>query len=737
MTLRSNSRAHPGLRREVVALVLLIGTIALFAGLPGLARAGVSEYPGTLYLSARASAIPGHGSSHRLIGSLQSAPTLVAGSGGNLSAGSYKYIYTVDTGGGEAPSASSSVVVALNEAVTVGGLPTGAGVTVRIYRLGPNAGQCYGLITTQANNASTTFVDTVASPACSLPRSENRVPWSTVNKWYDFAPDTIASTGFVGDTPFAATPLGHNGKGWVAEGAGSVHFPAGTWRFTVPTRGIHTSGAAQLTVGLWKVRDDGTVAAQVLAPENGTQTHSQAGTLVTTASVIQTTTVDVPVGAFSLGEDEHLYLQLWRNQTVAYAFGSPGAARIVTLILGDGDARLEHPAALPDPSLPAQLAPADGASQSTWPTLSARFDDPVAGDTGTLDFQLCADSACATVLESGPSAAGIANGATGTWSPAAQAYGTYYWRVRAQDTGGGISSWSSARSFTYAAPAPPPPAEPEPAPAPAGAPWAPVGFGGSINSDGLTLKWSPPLGGAAVAYYALYVNGLLATTFEGATQEAKLGPLDPSDGRTFALAAVDAAGNASSLTPTLVGVPSLVGLDRKAAVAVAAARGLLLANRAMLQALSGSTSIDVVVGQGPEAPALVEVGTELTVTVVTLPALESLAEVARESVSCATKRHLSVGVVLRERSRVDVALVTRGRRVASAHSTLQPGARTVRLRTPALRSGLRYELRVTVTAGTTKETYTLALRTHAGRAGASFCAIETDAGQGTRAALAQ
>jgi len=620
-------------------------------------------------------------------------------------------------------------------------------VTVRIYRMGvaPTAGLCYGLITTLADNASTTFVDNVAPPSCTtappgLPRSENRVANMAVNNWYSFVPGNISSTSpFGGDDLAAATPLAHNAKGWIAEGPGSVHFQAGTWRFVVPTRSVNTSGAAKLTVGLWKVRDDGTVTDQPLGPTNGTQTHSSPGSLVTTTSVVQVTTVDVAVGAFSLAENEHLYLQLWRNQTTGYSF-SAGSARIVTLIVGDGQARVEHPTALPDPSLPAHTAPDDAASSTTWPDLSARFDDPVAGDTGTLDFQLCADSACATVLESGSSASGIANGATATWSPAAQAHGTYHWRVRAQDAGGGISSWSSTRTFTYAAAPALPPAEPEPAPA--GPPWAPVGFGGSISADGLTLKWSPPLGGAAVAYYALYVNGLLATTFEGATQEAKLGPLDPTDGRTFALAAVDAAGNASSLSPTLVGVPSLVGLDRKAAVAVAAARGLLLANRAMLQALGGSPSIDVVVGQGPETPALVEVGTELTVTVVTLPALESLAEVARESVSCATKRRLSVGVLLRGRARVAVVLMAaRGqgdwRRVAAARATLLAGARTVRLSTPALRGSLRYELRVTVTAGTTKETYTLALRTHAGRAGALFCAIETDAGRGTRAALAQ
>jgi hypothetical protein len=737
MSLRSDSRVHSGLRREVVALVLLVGTIALLAGLPDRARGGVSEYPGTLYLAGPASTIPGHASSHQLIGSLRAAPTLSAAAAGtSITGGTYAYIYTVDTGSGQAPSAKATVVVALGDAVTVDGLPTGAGVTIRIYRMAvaPSAGVCYGLVTTQADNASTTYVDTVASPACGLARSENRVAAGAVNTWYDFAPDTIASTSpFGGDTTAATTPLGHNGKGWLAEGAGSVHFPADTWRFTFPTRGANTSGAAQLTVGLWKVRDDGTVTGQLLAPTNGTQTHSKAGTLVTTASVIQTTTVEVLVGAFSLADDEHLYVQLWRNQTTAYAF-SAGTARIVTLYFWDGEARIEHPTSLPDPSLPAQTAPADGASSSSWPQLSARFDDPVPGDTGTLDFQLCADSSCSSVLESG-SVSGIANGATGTWSPSALGEGTYYWRVRAQDAGGGISAWSSARSFVFAsAPAAPPADDP----APAGPPPAPVNFAGTIDADGLTLRWRLPAGAAPVAYYALYVDGVLAETFGGPTLEVGLGPLDRTDGRTFALAAVDSAGNFSPLTPTLVGVPSVVGLDHEAAATLAAKRGLALADLRALFSLNGSVGEHVVVGQVPAAPALVEVGTELTVTLTALPAVEPLLQVARESVSCGTKRRLAVGVVLRQTARVRIVLVAkRGRgpwrRVAAMRAQLGPGTKTVRLPIRrALDPRLRYELRVAATAGAVTASRRLAIRS---RHGSSFCSVEAKADRGSRAAL--
>lgn len=713
------------LRPLLVVAALALGLLAAPA------RADVGEYPSPLYLAGPASTLATMGGSYQLVGSLYPAPTATpTGSGTGPAAGTYKYVYTVGGLGAETASAPSGNVVADGSEVQIGSLPSSG--TVRIYRISVLAPTTSYQFVKEVTDGSTVVVDDVPTTSGILSKSENRVRSGLFGcatpcvGYADFSPG-VHSPG-VDSTVVASVPASPNNRGWVVDGAGSVHFPAGAWTFTAQMRSVATNGQAFLTVAVWKVDGSGNpVGGAVLASADSAET------IITSTNTLQTAVITASLPAFSLAEDEHLYIQFWRHQTVAYTTFAT-LDRVATMYLWDGVASVEHPGAVPDPSLPAQTAPADGSSTSTWPELAARFDDPVAGDTGTLDFQLCADAACATVLESGSSAAGIANGATGTWSPAAQAYGTYYWRVRAQDAGGGISSWSSARSFVYAA-APPPE---EPAPPPVGPPWAPVAFDGSIGSDGLTLTWRPPLGGARVAYYALYVDGVLATTVDGTTLEAKLGPLDPGDGRTFALAAVDSAGNSSRLTPALVGVPSLVGLDRKAAAALAAARGLFLADEEMLRALNGSAASEVVVGQGPEAWALVEVGSELTVTVVTLPVLESLVQVARESVSCATKRHLSVGVVLRERARLDVALVAGGRRLAAAHVTLQPGARTVRLRTPALHTDLRYLLRVTVTAGATKETSTLALRSRAGSgAGASVCAIETAAGQGTRAALAQ
>jgi hypothetical protein len=82
------------------------------------------------------------------------------------------------------------------------------------------------------------------------------------------------------------------------------------------------------------------------------------------------------------------------------------------------------------------------------PTLSASFSDPDAGDTGTVSFQICSDSACTAVVQGGSSPSGIANGADGSWSVAGLTQGTYYWRARTQDAAGNQSGWATTQQFT-------------------------------------------------------------------------------------------------------------------------------------------------------------------------------------------------------------------------------------------------------------------------------------------------
>lgn len=99
------------------------------------------------------------------------------------------------------------------------------------------------------------------------------------------------------------------------------------------------------------------------------------------------------------------------------------------------------------PSPPALSAPADGADLAAMPSLSATFADGDAGDTGTIGFQLCGDAACASVVQSGTSASGVANGSSGSWTPLLGG-GSYYWRAAATDAAGNVSAWSAIRSFT-------------------------------------------------------------------------------------------------------------------------------------------------------------------------------------------------------------------------------------------------------------------------------------------------
>jgi large repetitive protein len=101
------------------------------------------------------------------------------------------------------------------------------------------------------------------------------------------------------------------------------------------------------------------------------------------------------------------------------------------------------------PATPALASPADGVDVNAAPTLSATFSDPDAGDTGSLDFQVCSDNACATVVQSGSSTSGLANGASGSWKPSGLAGGAYYWRARTVDAAGNQSAWSGARGFAF------------------------------------------------------------------------------------------------------------------------------------------------------------------------------------------------------------------------------------------------------------------------------------------------
>lgn len=453
MNMRFATNALVAGPRRTWALLLLAGTLLALVPLAGRAQAGVSDYPSPLYLTGPVSSVTGHAASYRLSGSLWAAPTASVSAGAStLFAGTYRYVYTVDSGSGETPSAGATATVTTTngEVVTVSGLPTGAG-TVRLYRMNlSNPTNCYTRVTPMGF-AADSFTDTSGTSSCTnaLKRSEDRFPASTTG-WTELSPSTVAP--LIGNSPvIPAVPAAPNRKGWIVDGAGQVSFPNGPWTFEVQTRSIAADGsAALLVVGMWKV-DSATgnpVGAPVLPPTEQVQAPPN---LISGANVLQTVTITVDVPAFSLEANERLYVQFWRHQTTAY-LGTTGAAnRVATMFGWDGAAKISHPAANAYATEPTPVAPAAGAFTASR-DLTAVFNDADPSDSGTVEFRLCTDaasagSACSALAATGSSGT-VAKGAAATWSGPVLTHGaTYYWQARGRDALGGTSAWTATQSF--------------------------------------------------------------------------------------------------------------------------------------------------------------------------------------------------------------------------------------------------------------------------------------------------
>jgi hypothetical protein len=124
----------------------------------------------------------------------------------------------------------------------------------------------------------------------------------------------------------------------------------------------------------------------------------------------------------------------------------------------------------------------------------------------------------------------------------------------------------------------------------------------------LVLRWSRPSGGVPHAY-VLLIDQVKTEVLPGDATHVTVGPFDPSDTRAFTLEAIDAAGNASKPTQSLVGVPNVVGMTLEDASAVLAQRGLVLA-RAAKKTIAGPA---VVIAQRPSVPAVVLKGSRVAV----------------------------------------------------------------------------------------------------------------------------
>ena len=185
------------------------------------------------------------------------------------------------------------------------------------------------------------------------------------------------------------------------------------------------------------------------------------------------------------------------------------------------------------PSTPLQGGVSNAALVSR-PRLSGTFSDADTGDSGTLEFQVCVDADCATVVADGSSAS-VAAGQTGSWTVVDTLDdGAYFWRVRAVDEAGNPSAWSSTRSFTL-----------DQTP-----PGRPQDFSAHLSGQVLTLRWRPPAGTGKVRGYALIVNGKRTRTLDAKTLKLRI-HLRKHDRRSFAVAAIDTAGNMSAATRTI------------------------------------------------------------------------------------------------------------------------------------------------------------------------------------------
>ena len=100
------------------------------------------------------------------------------------------------------------------------------------------------------------------------------------------------------------------------------------------------------------------------------------------------------------------------------------------------------------PTAPTLVTPAAAAVLTASPTLTATYNDPAPASPGQLTFEVCSNSSCSSVVDTGVSATGITTGANGSWTPAALAGGSYWWRAMGTDSAGTGGVWSATRAFT-------------------------------------------------------------------------------------------------------------------------------------------------------------------------------------------------------------------------------------------------------------------------------------------------
>jgi hypothetical protein len=321
--------------------------------------------------------------------------------------------------------------------------------------------------------------------------------------------------------------------------------------------------------------------------------------------------------------------------------------------------------------------PADGAWVKTV-HLTATFSKASFAGTGSVEFRLCSDALCLGVLKTAQTGQ-VLNGGLADWTPSGLVDGLYYWQARAHDSVGNVSAWSSTRSFTRDTVAP----------------GKPLHFNGHVDADGLTLRWESP--GGTIANYVVFVDGKPWKNLGSSEFEAKAGPFDENDGRTFSVVATDPAGNIGPMSPVLVGVPRLVGLTFTDATRAASARGLELHHPALLLEANQL----VVASQDPEPSTLAEQGSAIDVELVAAKGAPLVVRVKPGSLRSKSGAYVRFRIQLSAPAVVNSRLLnTRGHLVDRGRiGSLRAGTTTVRVKLPrSLRRGA-YRLLVDANGG--------------------------------------
>ena len=223
--------------------------------------------------------------------------------------------------------------------------------------------------------------------------------------------------------------------------------PAGTWTFNVHTLASDTStgGTIHLVAGVWKVTTSGgaiTASTNYLDP--GSASAEATSPNLVAVATNQTVNFGVSLPEIALTANEHILVQFYLKQSAAMT-----TQRTVGIVSGDANSWISHPAATTRPSVPTLQTPAAALLlKTTTPTFTATFTDP--GDTGQVNFRVCSDVSCTSVLQTFSSSAGNASGTVvAAQVPSAMTdNATYYWQVQGQDAAGITSAWSAGRAFT-------------------------------------------------------------------------------------------------------------------------------------------------------------------------------------------------------------------------------------------------------------------------------------------------